>query len=85
MSSATVNPFTTRGTVKRLLKLQSKLRVSSSVTSQLFTLEVRFWAHLKAKSLSFHFRVHKFAFCASVARAPYNPKAAVGSSPPKMS
>ena len=49
-----LNLFTPRG----LSKLQLKLQLSSSVTSQLCTLTVRFWAHSKAKSLGFYFRIN---------------------------
>ena len=50
-----------RGTVKRDFKNYNRSCNFRALFTQLFTLTVRFWAHSKAKSLSFHFRVHKFA------------------------
>ena len=35
------------------------MQLFSSVTSKLFTFTVRFWAHSKAKNLTFHFRVQE--------------------------
>ena len=59
------------------------MQLSSSVTSKLFTLTVRFWAHSKAKSLIFHFGVRPSQPDRRL--CPYNPRTTVGSSPPKMS
>ena len=48
------------GLSKETFKTTSKLQLFSSVTSQLFTLTVRFCAHSKAKSLSFHLKYFSF-------------------------